>query len=131
MLLAREIADRLQPKAIRSRVGEVEFEHAWKNGAWHVYQPLSFDLASDDHIRDKAARWAGRLLSLRDAHEPFQPHFIVGAPQNTELSDAYQKALEVLRLPQPDAEIVDETDVGDLVDRIEAELRTHDEALAG
>lgn len=130
LLVARDIADRLRPKALSSPVAQVEFDHAWKNGAWHVYQPLSFDLASDEHIRDKAAKWAGYLLSLERAEEAFQPHFIVGAPRNAQLADAYRRALQVLRLPKPDAEIVDVADARGLVDRLEAELREHDAASA-
>jgi hypothetical protein len=130
LLAARRIADRLQPKVIRSSVGSVAFEHAWKNGAWHVYQPVSFDLASDDHIQAKAVKWAGNLLILRDAEEPFETHFIVGAPRDTRLGDAYRRALDALRLPRPDAEIVDEGAIEGLVDRLASELRAHDAAVA-
>jgi hypothetical protein len=128
LLVAREIVDRLGPKTIHSSVEQVDFEHAWKNGAWHVYQPLSFDLTSDDSIRDKAARWAGYLVGLRDSEEPFKPHFIVGPPRNAALMDAYQRAVGLLRLPQPDAEVVEMSAAERLVDRIEAELRAHDDA---
>src|SRR5438046_2141752 len=55
------LADRLQPKRIESRIDAVEFQHAWKNGAWHCYQPLSFDLANEEVIREKARRWAGLM----------------------------------------------------------------------
>ncbi|RYG75630.1 MAG: DUF3037 domain-containing protein, partial [Alphaproteobacteria bacterium] len=45
-LAERDLAERLQPKIIVSPIDEVEFDHAWKNGAWHCYQPLSFDLTT-------------------------------------------------------------------------------------
>ncbi len=130
LLIARDLADRLRPKTIRSLDADLEFDHAWKNGAWHVCQPLSFDLASEDHVRDKAAKWAGHMLSLQDAEEPFEPHFIVGAPCDVHLMDAYHRALSVLRRPMPGAEIIDVSGAEGLVDRIESDLRAHDHALA-
>lgn len=126
MLIARKIADRLQPKVIRSDVDQVEFEHAWKNGAWHCYQPLSFDLSSSDNIRDKAARWAGHMWALDRADEPFKPHFVVGAPSNPQLHAAYEKALKLLALSPGAPEVIEESGAEDLVDKIEDELRAHD-----
>jgi Protein of unknown function (DUF3037) len=62
-LAERKLADRLQAKTISSSLDCVEFEHAWKNGAWHCYQPLSFDLANEENIRDKALVGQGIRLS--------------------------------------------------------------------
>jgi len=126
LLVARNIADRLQPKVIRSDVDQVEFEHAWKNGAWHCYQPLSFDLASGDNIREKAARWAGHMWALDRADEAFKPHFVVGAPGNPNLRDAYGKALAMLRLSPGAPEVIEEAEAETLVDKIEGELKAHD-----
>lgn len=130
MLVARNLADRLQPKVIRSDVDQVEFEHAWKNGAWHCYQPLSFDLSSSDNIRDKAARWAGHMWALDRADEPFKPHFVVGAPSNPQLQSAYEKALKLLALSPGEPEVIEEAAAKDLVDKIEDELRAHDSIVA-
>ncbi|MGC2416043.1 MAG: DUF3037 domain-containing protein [Stellaceae bacterium] len=109
------LADRLQPKTIASRIDRVEFEHAWKNGAWHCYQPLSFDLANEDTIRDKARRWAGQMLALSDPTEPFKPYFIVGSPGTEALKSAYGAALDILRLSPGSPEIIEEHDVDQLV----------------
>ena len=70
------------------------------------------------------------MLSLQDAEEPFEPHFIVGAPRDGQLMDAYHRALSVLRRPMPDAEIIDVSGAEGLVDWIEANLRAHDHAVA-
>jgi hypothetical protein len=130
-LLERQIADRLQPKTIRSSIDQVVFEHAWKNGAWHCYQPLSFDLASGDNIRDKAARWVGHMVGLKDASEDFKPHFFVGAPSNPTLREDYMRAIGVLRLSPIETEIVEETEIDRLVDEIEREIATAGVAGAG
>jgi hypothetical protein len=51
---------------------EIDFQHAWKNGAWHCLEPVSFDLLRADSIREKAHKVLGELTSLRDATEPFK-----------------------------------------------------------
>lgn len=125
LLLARNIADCLQPKTISSQVDRVEFDHAWKNGAWHCYQPLSFDLASGDNIREKAARWAGHMFALQGSDEAFKSYFVVGAPSDPKLHDAYRRALRLLRLSPGDPEVIEEDAAENLVDRLEDELKAH------
>jgi hypothetical protein len=82
-----KLADRLQPKTIASPFDRVEFDHAWKNGKWHCFQPLSFDLANEETIREKARRWAGQMLALKEATEPFKLYFL-WVHQTTERSKA-------------------------------------------
>jgi hypothetical protein len=104
----------------------VKFEHAWKNGAWHCYQPISFDLANDENIRDKARRWAGHMLALTNASEPFQPYFFVGAPTDEKLRLAYEAALKILKLSPVGPKVIEENEIDDLVRQIEDEIRSHD-----
>jgi hypothetical protein len=130
LLVERQIADLLQPKIIRSPVvAQVAFDHAWKNGAWHVYQPLSFDLASEESISEKAAKWTGHLVGLKKADETVKAHLVIGSPSDVALMDAYRRALNLLRLPEQDAEVVEESEVEGLVDRIEEAVKSH--AIAG
>jgi len=129
-LLAKGLADRLTAKTIESPADQVVFDHAWKNGAWHCYQPLSFDLASADSIRDKAARWAGHMMGLRDSSEAFRPHFVVGSPSNPSLLVDYQRALLVLERSPVPTDIVEESDIDRLVSEIEGEITAHDRVVA-
>jgi hypothetical protein len=125
ILRERKISLPLEEKTIRSPLDEVEFKHAWKNGVWHCYEPLSFDLAQADGIRDKAHRWAGRLLGVQDAEEEFRPYFIVGRPQDPKLEEAFDTAVDLLRMSPHRPEVFLEEDANDLVDRIEDEVRLH------
>ena len=103
----RPVRDRLQERAIQigfqekviaGRNDEISFKHAWKNGIWHAYEPLSFDLADADGIKDKARRWRGHLAAVADgASEPVRLNFIVGAPKDPALDSAYRNALAILR----------------------------------
>lgn len=116
----------LQEKTISSGVDQIEFRHAWKNGRWHVYEPLSFDLADGDGIKDKARRWLGHLTAVSvGADEEFQPYFIVGAPTDQRLMPAYRNAIQILKRAPLEPRIFEEDDVDDFVAQIEDEVRHH------
>jgi hypothetical protein len=117
-----KLADRLQQKTIASPFDRVEFDHAWKNGEWHCFQPLSFDLANEENIREKARRWAGQMLALKDATEPFKPYFFVGLPSDRSLDDAFRAALNILKLSPFSPEVIEETRIEDLVRQIAREI---------
>lgn len=122
----RNIDIPLNPKVIQGGDDAVEFQHAWKNGAWHVYEPLSLDLADADGIYKKAHRWLGQLTSIaQDTEEEFQPHFIVGAPTDPQLDEAYHRAMRILQKAPLEVRIFEESEVESLVDQIEDELRAH------
>lgn len=125
-LAERNLADRLQSKLISSPIDEVEFQHAWKNGAWHCYQPLSFDLVTGEGIREKAARWSGHMTGLSRADETIRPHFIVGPPADPKLSDDYRRAVDLLRASALDPDVYEEREIDKLVANIEQEMRSHD-----
>ena len=63
----RQVLKHFQPKTIAVQDDEIEFQHAWKNGVWNCLEPLSFDLAAADSIRDKAHR---RRPPLPPIHPP-------------------------------------------------------------
>lgn len=116
----------LKPKTLRGDTDAVEFRHAWKNGRWHVYEPLSFDLADADNIKDKARRWLGHLAAVKSgATEDVQVHFIVGRPQNASLVPAYRSAVDILRQVPFPTKVFEEDHIDDFVSEIEDEVRHH------
>lgn len=130
----RPIRDRLEQSGLASRLGktvihgevdELPFKHAWKNGVWHCYEPLSFDLADADNIKDKARRWMGHLTAVSDAAKEFKPYFIVGAPHDHELLPAFHDALAILKKSPVPAEVFEEAETDALVARIEAEIQEY------
>jgi Protein of unknown function (DUF3037) len=126
----RHLSIALEPKTITGGDDEIKFQHAWKNGAWHVYEPMSLDLADAEGIYRKAHRWLGQLASVVPyASESFRPYFIVGAPSDPQLDSAYQRALKILKKSPGDIEIFEETEIEQLVNRIEDELKAHQAAL--
>jgi hypothetical protein len=123
----RDLANNLTEKVIAGSLDDVTFKHAWKNGQWNVYEPVSFDLADEEGIKRKAREWLGHLSAVVDdgGVEPFKPHFLVGAPSDARLNGAYQIAKEILRRAPNDPEIFEEGQIDDLVDQIEDEIRHH------
>lgn len=121
----RNLTKFLQPTVISSNDDEVRFEHAWKNGSWHCYEPLSLDLASSSSIKEKAHRWLGQLTSVREgAAEPFRVFFLLGKPHENDLLDAYRQAKQIL-MKAPDAEVVEEEQAEAFSERVADEIESH------
>ncbi len=124
MLKRRKISIEFQPKRIEGNTDSVEFPHAWKNGRWHVYKPLSFDLAEANNIKKKARLWLGHLAAVRDGvTDDVQMHFILCQPRNAKLVPAYKNAVEILRQVPFDKKIIEEEHVDKVVHQIEEEVR--------
>jgi hypothetical protein len=124
-LETRHVLKHLQPKKITGRTDEIEFQHAWKNGLWNCLEPVSFDLSSPDSIREKAHRWLGQVMSIRDSSEPFKLYLLVGEPQQEALRPAFEKAVGILgNLPVPN-EIIREPDAEGFSVRLAEEIETH------
>jgi hypothetical protein len=105
---------------------EIAFKHAWKNGVWHAYEPLSFDLANADSIKEKARRWRGHLDAVQDGtDQELKLHFVVAKPRHEALMPAYQGALRILERAAFSPDIFDEERVEELVDAIEDEVTAH------
>lgn len=103
----RNVLPHLEQKVISVADDSVKFEHAWKNGVWNCYEPLSFDLTSDTSIKEKAHRWLGQVSSIQASSEGFRVYFLVGKPEDTSLKEAYEKAVSILR-KAPDSEVIEE-----------------------
>lgn len=116
----------LESKRVHGSTDAVDFRHAWKNGRWHVYEPLSFDLSDADNIKDKARRWLGHLSAVKvGATEDVQVHFLVGRPQSASLIPAYKNAVEILRQVPFDNRVFEEDQIDDFVHEIEDEVRQY------
>lgn len=125
-LTEREVHIPFEPKMVAGAQDQIEFKKAWKNGCWHAYEPVSFDLADADHIKDKARRWRGHLSAVWEGKsENVEVHFVLGLPRNTSLLAAYKTAKQILEGARFTTEVVDENDVDVLVATLEDEYRAH------
>lgn len=119
----RQVLKHFHKTVIRSSDDTLEVDHAFKNGVWHCLEPLSFDLSDEDYIKDKAYKWAGHLTSVQDQRSDFKIYFLVGEPQDTKLAKAFNTAVNILRKPEVDIEIFRESEVEDLSDLLEDQIR--------
>lgn len=126
LLDERDINVPLEEKLITGDGDQVLFQHAWKNGVWHVYEPLSLDLADADGIAKKAHRWLGQMTSIGgNPAEPFHAHFLVGAPENQDLLPAYHRAIRILKKAPGHVDVFEEARINEFVNQIEDVYRTH------
>lgn len=125
-ILERKIGIEFESKTVRGDLDAIEFTHSWKNGKIHAYEPLSFDLADADNIKNKARRWFGHLGAVgTGAHEEFQAHFIVGKPSDPMLLGSYEAAVKILRSAAGSPEVYEEEQIPELIDKLEDSYRHH------
>lgn len=124
-LETKQVLARLQPKRIVAKDYEHEFDHAWKNGAWNLYQPISFDLVSAGSLVDKANHWLGRATILKESNEAFKLHCLLGSPRLESLKSEYQKALNILNRMPVKKEFVREDEAPKFSKELAEEIQKH------
>lgn len=87
-----QIIEYLQPKALGTENYQYQFSHSFKNDVWHPMEPVSFDLADQGYILEKANKWIGRAMLLADSEELGTLYLLLGAPSRPDLTDAYKTA---------------------------------------
>jgi hypothetical protein len=114
-----------EPKTIAVQDDEVRFEHAWKNGVWHCVEPVSFDMAAAETIKDKAHKLLGQITSVHETADNFRLYMLVARPDDDALMPAFESALSILQKMPCDKEIVQEDDHALLADRLASEVENH------
>ena len=116
-LTQRNMDKILQSHIVESEHTRVKFDHTFQNGALHCYQPLSFELSTEQSIHDKVARWSGHLYHLEDHN--LRPYFIVARPRESHLKDAYHSAIAALQDSPKNPSIFREEERDKFIDTIE------------
>ncbi len=124
----RHVTAHFGPKRIVAPNYEYEFQRAWKNNMWHLYEPVSFDLVDGGSIVEKANRWVGRAMSLSDSSEKFRIHLLLGEPTDSQLQDTFIKAQNILKKMPGKAELIRESDAEAFAEEFEREVRQHEKA---
>jgi len=122
----KSVTPRLLPKRIVAKDYEYEFQRSWKNGVWHLFEPVSFDLADMTAITEKANRWVGRAVGLEDSQDRFKLVLLLGAPSDERLRGAYVKAENLLhKMPVPH-EFVEESEADAFARNLAIAMEAHD-----
>ncbi len=109
---------------------EHRFDHAWKNGIWNIAQPISLDLVEPRAIKEKAALWVGKLLTLRpQSEQATRFFFVVGMPPDEglmKIREAARDAVAILReLLHEEASVIEEDESAPLAAKIAHDLTAH------
>lgn len=96
------------------------FSHAWKNGVWNVYQPLSFDLKRSEDIRGKAFRWESLTRWLAQSPERPNIHLLLAAPDG-EQRKAYHQAKDLLHA-SGEVKLIEEDEAADFALELEQKV---------
>ncbi|MEY3277493.1 MAG: hypothetical protein RL153_2761 [Verrucomicrobiota bacterium] len=118
-------ADRLGPKRIEAADYQHQFQYAWKNSIWHLYEPVSFDLMDPGSIMDKANRWLGRGVALSDSVERFKIHFILGEPRQPGTEKVFASARHLLEKIPAQKELIAEADMEAFADEVARDITAH------
>jgi hypothetical protein len=121
----RLITDVLVPKTISSHDYSYDFAHAWKNGVWNLYEPISFDLLDASSMLEKANKWVGRAFALGESPEAFKLNILLGAPQDTRLREAYVRAENLLNRIRVKHEFVREDEADSFAQNLELAIRSN------
>lgn len=107
--LITEAFDNVQGKDVQLHLREEKIEvkegaakivanQQWKNGTFNLIHPLSLDLKTSDTINAKCLSLSksAELLSHRAAAQNLSFHFVISAPQDESLTEAYEESVAVL-----------------------------------
>jgi hypothetical protein len=120
-----QVLARLQTKRIVAKDDEYEFEHAWRNGLWRLYEPISFDLVESDSLVEKANRWLGRATNLAESTDDFQLFVLLGEPQLEKLKQPFAKALNILNKMPVKKEFVREQEAARFSRELASDIQQH------
>ena len=119
----------LQPKRFSSPVFSIEFDYAWKNSEWHVFQPVSMDYRQSDGLQRAATIWLGNATALKDEEELGELTILLGPPQSSAQRSAYAKAKDLLHKMPITHRLVEEDEAEDFAQELASLLHERDRAF--
>jgi len=122
--LPNEVKRNLRTKSFETPDYTIEFEHAFQNERWHVLQPVSMDYAKTASIQDKATKWLGAAMNLRESPEAAKGkfYFLLHPPELESQQQAYIRAKNIFHKMPLDHEFFEETETARLSEELLAHL---------
>lgn len=119
-------APALKEAVVKTKHDELHFEKTCKNGKLHCFEPISFQLASDDNIRRKAYTWAGRLQELDTTKEPLHIYLLAAMPSDPKLQNLLKDKFSNKKIGQTTVELIDEKHAEQVVSKVERLMEEHE-----
>lgn len=124
-LISFDLVRELQPRKISTSDDEIMFNYTLQNGALHCLEPLTFDLATSENIKEKARNWLGKVTSLASSKENFEVYYMLGRPADDELMPAFNDALKILKKAPVPVHIYNEYESAKLAKNLDEILKHH------
>lgn len=124
-----KIIDKLSRHTIQTDTDEFKFDKAWKNGSWHVYEALSFDLKEDNNIKDKVYKWNGRIQELDSSNENLDIYFLTSMPKKAEVKKFIEKKMLEQKLEHIKIHLVKEEEARQFANKVKTEMDEHSQQL--
>ncbi|MCX6545380.1 MAG: DUF3037 domain-containing protein [Acidobacteria bacterium] len=124
--LSNVVSGQMTRKSFATSSVKVDFDHAVKNGRWHVVQPLSMDFKRAESLQRKASQWVGTAVGLHEAADLGTIIFLMGRPSSGSRK-AYERAKALLNQVPVDHQIIEEQETDKLNRSLLALLEQHHE----
>jgi hypothetical protein len=121
-----EITKKLKSHSVQTAHDIIQFDKAWKNGIWHCYQALSFDLKRVDTIKNKVYKWSGILNELDNSNEEIFIHFLtVGSTKHRQVQKFIDDTLCQRDSKSIRVSVTNEKEAEGFVDSVKKEMDIH------
>lgn len=123
------VTSHLKQHTLKTKFSERPFEHAWKNGVWHYFEPVNFNLSRPESIKNKVHKWIGEIDELTTADEKSKLYLLTKlSEQHTDLNVYVKDYLSSKSGKQVSVEVVTQADVEQLVASIKEKIELHEQA---
>ncbi|NII25779.1 DUF3037 domain-containing protein [Pseudoflavitalea sp. X16] len=120
------ISSHLSAHKVKTKNDELEFEKAWKNGAWNCFESVSFNLTRPDAIKNKVYKWVGKLDELNSSSEQVHIYLLSILPHGSpELDKFINKTIKGKATENLKIDLVSESNVTTIVKQIKKEIDKH------
>jgi hypothetical protein len=125
-----KINDKIQKPdiKIKTKSDEFEFDHAWKNGVWNLFKPVSFDLSDEINIKEKIYKFAGMTEELLTSESKFNLNYLALSPKLESDHNLTQLINQKLNRHSKkiNVKIIFENEASNFVKQLTEEINTHD-----
>ena len=96
-LQRKRVTEHLEPHTFKVDDFEYPFPYTFKNGSYHILEPVSLDYENTASLRERLSKLLGEARMLTNTEEPPKLYFLLGKPQDAQITPAYRSAVRSLR----------------------------------
>jgi hypothetical protein len=119
------ITAHLSEHTVRTKSDQMKFEHAWKNGQWHCFESVSFNLKRADSIKNKVYKWAGRIQELQTSNEQLDIYLLAMMPHTHPTLNQFVKQMLNKKGEHARVHLVSESEAEKFAKGIHGEIEKH------